>query len=179
MDSQQHAAIRRMFYAYRCQPSEPDHALIIKSELASLKVLDKGDYKNFKDFYDRTAKENEVKVKTASEVASEAVADGVVTMEELHAIAAAKNANPLPLPEDADGEVEEKKREGVLEGREEIKPEKIDTPLGEPAIEDIEEEPVEVKEVKKPKKKLPTKEELEELGKTVAKRKAAKKKKTK
>ena len=114
---------------------------MIKAELASLKVLDKHDYDNYKAHYDKVTKEYEANVKTAEKAVAEAVADGEVTMAELHAIAATRNTNALPL-EGADGEEEEAKRAEVLKKREEITPVKIDTPLGEPPIVDEEVEEV-------------------------------------
>lgn len=127
-----------------------------------MKVLNKKDYEGQKAFYDEREKAAKVEQKTVEEVAAAAAADGVVTMEELKEIAKAKKglANALPLPEDTKPEVEAKRREEVLAKRDEIKPVKIDTPLGAGPIVDEEQ---------------PSPEAIEKLKKDVAKKKAAKK----
>lgn len=140
MDSLHHAALTKHFYERRLQPNIEEHALFIEAELAKLKVLDEHDYKNFKAHYDSVLKERKAEAVKVEEVVKEAIEDGEVTMADLQAIAAAKNANAAPVPEDADGEEEEKKREEILALREEIEKKRIDTPLGEGAVEEEEEE---------------------------------------
>ena len=52
MDSQQHEALVRMFYARRLDPNEPEHALFIEAELRKLEVLEPADGKSYRAFYD-------------------------------------------------------------------------------------------------------------------------------
>ena len=67
MDSQQHEALMKMFYARRLQPAIPEHDVFIKAEIAKLEVLEPKDAESFKEFYGKALKSYEASLVAAEE----------------------------------------------------------------------------------------------------------------
>lgn len=62
MDSKQHEALVRMFYQRRLDPSNEEHALFIKGEIAKLQILDGHDAESFEEFYNKRQVQNDEKL---------------------------------------------------------------------------------------------------------------------
>lgn len=126
MDNHQHQALTTMFYARRLDPSNSEHAMFIKAEIAKLEVLDPHDSESFKTFYDEKTKQYLASQQATEQDEKDQEANRKAeTLKELQA----RSGIEAPLPELKEEKLEiVEVKEEVKEVKKKIKPSKKSSP---------------------------------------------------